>query len=149
KEAGPPDAKLPKVPAGGEGEGGAQGPLVYSPSGVCAAPGGGIFMGEDPMDMGAGGDQPNDRSLGLQADGRITVFAEHLYAVFGIQYIDGKVYVHHCPKFSVFTDDNGVGRSRVDLIDTTNPRPWGGGDFNDHIPSNFRLAMDGYLYMSS
>jgi hypothetical protein len=40
-----------------------------------------------------------------------------------------------------------VGKDRVDLIECTNPRPAPG--FNDHIPSNCRIAMDGYLYIST
>jgi glucose/arabinose dehydrogenase len=123
-------------------------PRIKHPSVVCAAPDGRIFVGEDPMDMAAKGNEPNDRVVCIHPDGRVTVFAEKLYAVYGMQYIDGKLYIHHCPKLSVFDDDNGVGKYRVDLIDTTNPAPWGGGEFNDHIPANIRLGMDGYLYMS-
>jgi putative heme-binding domain-containing protein len=83
----------------------------------------------------------------MHPDGKVTVFADGLNAVFGLQYLDGKVYVHHTPKFSVFADDHGVGKDRVDLIDCTNPNPAPG--FNDHIPSNCRIAMDGYLYIST
>ena len=53
----------------------------------------------------------------------------------------------HNPKFSVFRDDNGVGRDREELIEQTNPEPWAL-DWNDHVPSNFRLAMDGYFYIA-
>jgi len=37
-------------------------------------------------------------------------------------YIDGKLYVHHTPKFSVFTDKDSVGADRVDLISRIIPR---------------------------
>src|SRR5262249_17142490 len=60
--------------------------------------------------------------------------------------LDGKLYVHHCPKFSVFTDGGKEGTGRIDLIDCTNPKPWGG--MNDHIPANIRLGMDGWFYMA-
>lgn len=133
----PPDWKVEVVAAP---------PQLKHPSVVCCAPDGRVFVAEDPMDMGNDSSKPTDRILCFHPDGKITVFAENLYAVFGLAYIDGKVYVHHCPKFSVFTDDNGVGKDRKDLIATTNPRPNTG--FNDHIPANIRLGMDGWLYMS-
>ena len=100
------------------------------------------------MDMGSPTDKPGDRIVCIYPDGKITVFATNLYAVFGLQYIDGKVYVHHTPKFSVFDDDHGVGTNRVDLIASDNPHPWLP-SFNDHIPSGIRLAMDGYFYIST
>jgi putative heme-binding domain-containing protein len=56
--------------------------------------------------------------------------------------------VHHSPKLSIFTDDNGVGKDRVDIYDTDNPATWGGGSLNDHIPAQIQLGMDGYFYMS-
>jgi putative heme-binding domain-containing protein len=105
-------------------------------------------MGEDLNDMGSPLDKPGDRIVCIYPDGKIKVFATNLYAVFGLQYIDGKVYVHNTPKFSVFDDDNGVGVNRVDLIASDNPHPWAP-SFNDHIPSGFHLAMDGYLYVST
>jgi putative heme-binding domain-containing protein len=64
-----------------------------------------------------------------------------------MQYLEGKLHVLHNPKFSVFTDDNGVGRERVELIEQTNPKPWAL-DWNDHVPANFRLAMDGRFYVA-
>src|SRR5207245_5315975 len=94
------------------------------------------------------------RILCLHPDGHWTVFAEKLFAVFGMQYLEGKLFVLHNPKFSVFTDgstfplspqkppspgnptkaegglggegqqSSGVGRDRVDLIEQTNPNQW-------------------------
>ncbi|MDB6041378.1 MAG: hypothetical protein JWM99_5219 [Verrucomicrobiales bacterium] len=142
------NAGLPTVPADWKVETIIAAPQIHHPSVICTAPDGRIFVGEDPMDMPGPPDQPIDRVLCIHPGGKVTVFADHLYAVFGIMYLDGKVYVHHSPKLSVFTDDNGVGKDRVDLIETTNPKPWGGTGLNDHIPSNIRLAMDGYIYMS-
>jgi putative heme-binding domain-containing protein len=105
-------------------------------------------MAEDFNDMGSPTDKPGDRIDCIYPDGKIKVFATNLYAVFGIEYIDGKVYVHHTPKFSVFDDDNGVGKNRRDLIESDNPHPWLP-SFNDHIPSGFHEAMDGYFYVST
>jgi putative heme-binding domain-containing protein len=100
------------------------------------------------MDMGSPTDKPGDRILCIYPNGKIKVFATNLYAVFGLEYIDGKVYVHHTPKFSIFDDHDGVGVNRVDLITNENPHPWAP-SFNDHIPSGFHLAMDGYFYIST
>jgi len=140
-------APPPKAPPDWKVEVVAKYPDIKYPSVLCFAPDGRLFVGEDPMDMEGPVNKPGDRILCFHPDGKVTVFAEGLYAVFGIQYLDGKVYVHHTPKFSVFTDDHGVGKDRVDLIDCTNPHPAPG--FNDHIPSNCRIAMDGYLYIST
>jgi putative membrane-bound dehydrogenase-like protein len=123
-------------------------PAIHSPSVVTCAPDGRIFVAEDPMDMGLPSKDPADRILCIFPDGHQTVFAVGLHAVYGMQYVDGKLYVHHVPKFSVFVDDHGVGKDRVDLIETTNPDPTQGG-FNDHIPANFHLAMDGYFYLAT
>jgi len=140
---------LPKAPPDWKVEIVAKTPELKYPSVCCVAPDGRIFVGEDPMDMPGPSNKPIDRVLCIHPDGKITVFADNLYSVFGIAYLDGKVYVHHCPFLSVWTDDNGVGKDRVDLISSTNPTPWGGTNLNDHIPANFHLAMDGYLYIAT
>ncbi len=137
---------MAQMPQKGDWPESAKLPPMHYPSVVCAVPDGRVFVVEDPMDMIGPSDKPGDRILCIHPDGKINVFADKLYAVFGLAYIDGKLYVHHCPKLSVFTDDNSVGKDRVDLIDVTNPHPWGG--MNDHIPAQIRLGMDGYLYMA-
>jgi putative membrane-bound dehydrogenase-like protein len=135
----PPDWKLEVV---------ATAPAVRHPSVVCCAPDGRVFVAEDPMDISAPhADLPLGRILCLHPDGKVTVFADKLFAVFGLQYLDGMLYVLHNPKLSRFRDDRGIGRDRVDLIERTNPNPWAL-DWNDHVPANFRLAMDGFLYMA-
>lgn len=136
---GPPDWKLEVVAAA---------PQIRHPSVVCTAPDGRVFVAEDPMDISApSANLALGRILCFHPDGRITVFAEKLYAVFGMQYLEGQLFVLHNPKFSVFRDDQGVGRDRRDLIESTNPNPWAL-DWNDHVPANFRLAMDGYFYVA-
>ncbi len=139
---------LPQPVAGWRIELIAEAPKVKHPSVVACAPDGRVFVAEDPMDISLPkADVAEGRILCIHPVGQITVFATNLYAVFGMQYLEGKLYVTHAPKFSVFTDDNGVGRDRVDLIDSLNPKPWAL-DWNDHVPANFRLAMDGYFYMA-
>ena len=126
----------------------AQAPQIRHPSVVCCAPDGRVFVAEDPMDISAPrADLQLGRILCIAPDGKTTVFAEKLHAVFGMQYLDGKLYVLHNPRFSVFRDDNGVGKDRVDLIESTHPNPWAL-DWNDHVPANFRLAMDGFFYFA-
>ncbi len=150
RRAGPPAKKpqLPACPPGWKLEVVAAAPAVRHPSVVCCAPDGRVFVAEDPMDISTpSADLALGRILCLHPGGKTTVFADKLYAVFGMQYLDGKLYVLHNPKFSRFTDDNGVGKDRVDLIECTNPKPWAL-DWNDHVPANFRLAMDGYLYLA-
>ncbi len=142
----PKAVEAPKGPAGWKVEVLYEQPKVNYCSVVCCAPDGRVFLAEDPMDMVGPPNRPIDRILCILPDGRITTFAENLYAVFGLVYMDGKLYVHHSPKFSVFEDHGDIGKNRVDLIDCTHPAPWGG--MNDHIPANVRLAMDGKFYMS-
>jgi putative membrane-bound dehydrogenase-like protein len=126
-------------------------PAIHTPSVVAAAPDGRIFVAEDPMDQQGPGNKPADRILCIHPDGKVTVFAEKLYAVFGLAYYDGKLFVHHSPKFTVFTDDvaSGTGKNPVDYYDTDNPATWGNGNLNDHIPAQIRLGMDGWFYMST
>ena len=145
------DPALPKVHANWKVETILQSPELIDPSVVCVAPDGRVFVAQDPIDMNSSlpSNSAGDSILCLHPDGRITVFATNLHAVFGLAYLDGKVYVHHTPQFSVFTDDQGVGKDREDLF-TTNPNPnLNGRGFNDHIPSNLRLGMDGWFYMTT
>ncbi|MFM7100067.1 MAG: hypothetical protein ACKO3N_02740, partial [Verrucomicrobiota bacterium] len=126
----------------------AEAPRVRHPSVVVAAPDGRIFVAEDPMDIRTPrADAAEGRILCLHPDGRTTVFAERLHAVFGLQYLEGRVYVLHNPFFSVFEDDHGVGRNRRELIRQTHPNPWALA-WNDHVPANFKLAMDGFFYLA-
>jgi putative membrane-bound dehydrogenase-like protein len=139
---------LPRSPAGWRLEVVLRSPRLRHPSVVCCAPDGRVFVAEDPMDISAPkADLKQGRILCLHRDGRVTTFADKLNAVFGMQYIDGKLFVLHNPKFSVFADAGDAGRDEVVLIKCTNPNPWAL-DWNDHVPANFRLAMDGYLYVA-
>jgi putative heme-binding domain-containing protein len=105
------------------------------------------------MDMRGPVDRPVNRILCVHPEGRTTVFAEKIYVAFSMEYIDGKLYVHHCPRFSVFADGGDASAGRTELIATTNPAPWGSSSrgqnqINDHTPAGFQLAMDGYLYLA-
>ena len=127
----------------------AQAPDIKHPSVVCTAPDGRVFVAEDPMDIreDTPAESKNGRIICLHPDGKRTVFAEKLHAVFGMQYLEGKLYVLHNPLFTVFRDDAGVGRDARDIITHTLPEPWALG-WNDHIPANFKLGMDGWFYLA-
>ena len=142
------DPKLPLCPAGWRLDVVLRSPRLRHPSVVCCAPDGRVFVAEDPMDISAPrADLRQGRILCLHPDGRVTTFADRLHAVFGMQYIDGRLFVLHNPEFSVFADGGDTGRDEQVLIKCTNPNPWAL-DWNDHVPANFRLAMDGYLYVA-
>ncbi len=125
----------------------AQAPQVKHPSVVCSAPDGRVFVAEDPMDITAPAHAALGRILCFHPDSRITVFATNLHAVFGMQYLEGKLYVLHNPKFTAFTDASTEAGAREDLIESTNPNPWAL-DWNDHVPANFKLGMDGFFYVA-
>jgi hypothetical protein len=144
---------LPTCPPGWTVELVAATPRVLHPTAVACAPDGRVFVCEDYMDMPGPVDQPVNRILCVHPDHRVTVFADQVYVAFSMEYIDGKLYVHHCPRFSVFVDGGDASAARTDLIATTNPAPWGSSSrgknqINDHIPAGFQLAMDGYLYIA-
>lgn len=144
-----PVGELPVVRADWKVELIAKPPQLIHPSVVCVAPDGRVFVAQDPVDMSVPSDSTGDSILVIHPDGKITTFADKLHAVFGLYYLDGKLYVHHTPQFSVFDDGGTVGTNRQDLF-TTNPNPnQKGTGFNDHIPSNIRLGMDGWFYMST
>jgi putative heme-binding domain-containing protein len=142
------DPALPRCPPGWSVEVAARFPDVRHPTVLCAAPDGRIFVGEDPQDMEGPVDRPINRVLCFHPDGRRTVFTDGLGAVFGLLYLDGKVFIHHAPRFTVYRDDDGVGCDPVDLLSATHPEPWRGNRYNTHIPSGFRLAMDGFFYLA-
>ena len=127
----------------------AQAPDIVHPSVVTTAPDGRVFVAEDPMDIriDTPADSTNGRIWCLHPDGRRTLFADKLHAVYGMQYLEGSLYVLHNPSLTVFRDDEGVGKEPRDILTHTLPEPWVGG-WNDHIPANFKLGMDGYFYLA-
>ena len=145
--AGHSPAALPQPPPDWKIEVIASAPEVRHPSVVCTAPDGRVFVAEDPMDIRLPADSANGRILCFHPDGRRTVFAERLFAVFGMQYLEGRLYVLHNPKFTVFRDADGIGKDPFDLIESTLPKPWAL-DWNDHVPANFKLGMDGFFYVA-
>jgi len=140
---------LPKVPAGWKVELVTQAPAIAYPTAVVAAPDGTIYLGQDPMDMPGPVNRPIDSVVAIK-DGKVRVFAEKLWSVMGLEWIDDTLYVVHAPFLSAFrdTDGDGLADSRVDLITGLGPKVPGFSGLNDHVASGLRLGMDGFLYIA-
>ncbi len=137
----------PSVPADWSVETVAEFPEIRYPSVVEVAPDGRVFVAEDPQDMiGPVGD-PLGRIVCFHPDGRKTVVEENFHAVFGLLFVDGKLYVNHPPKVTLLNIEGGKATHRKTLIERLGKDPWQWG-FNDHIPSQLKHGMDGYIYMS-
>ena len=108
-----------------------------------------IYLGQDPMDMPGPVTTPADSVVSIK-DGRITVFAESLWAVMGLEWVDDTLYVVHSPYLSAFrdTDHDGKADQRIDLVTGLGPKVPGFNGINDHIASGIRLGIDGFLYIS-
>lgn len=132
-----------------------QAPEILWPSANLCLDDGTLLVGEDPMDMSGPSDQPLDRLILLRFDteGRVRrqVFAEKLNAIFGLELVDGAVYVMNMPYLTrlVDRDGDGVADERTQILsDLGPPAPGWPGGFNDHIVSGIRLSHDGWLYVA-
>ncbi len=136
---------LPRALAGWKVEVVAQTPVVIDPTMVCVAPDGRVFVGQQTAAMeNHNVMEPRDSIVCVHPDGRVTTFAIGLYNLFGLAYLDGKVFVTQYPKVTAFTDVDSVGKNPVDLFTVS---PFAGG-YQQHIAGNMRYAMDGYFYQS-
>ncbi len=142
-------ADLPKLPDGFECRLVASVPAVEFPCQVATAPGGDLFIAEDPMDQVGPYESDNGRILLFREGQDPLVFAEGLRAVFGMAWHDGALYVMHMPYLSIFRDTNGDGKSdeRKDLFKDLGPGPKPGA-LNDHIVSGLQFGIDGWLYIA-
>jgi putative heme-binding domain-containing protein len=144
-----PARALPAVADGWSIELAAEAPQILYPTAIVSAPDGTLYLGSDPMDMLGPPTTPIDRVLAIK-DGRVTTFADKLWSVMGLEWIDGTLYVVHAPFLSAFRDTNGDGKAdhRIDLITGLGPKVPGFNGLNDHIASGIRLGMDGFLYIA-
>ena len=144
---GPP---LPKVAEGWKAELILQAPDVLFPTAIVSDPKGTLYVGQDPMDMPGPPTVPIDSILAIRPDGTRIVFADKLWAVMGLEYFRGTLYVVHAPFLSALKDTDGDGRAdeRIDLMTGLGPKMPGFNGINDHVPSGVRLGMDGYLYIA-
>ena len=124
-------------------------PQILFPTAIVAAPDGTVYLGSDPMDMPGPPTEPIDRVLAVK-NGKVTVFADKLWSVMGLEWIDQTLYVVHAPFLSALRDTDGDGKAdaRVDLVTGLGPKLPGFNGINDHIASGVRLGMDGFLYIS-
>ena len=127
----------------------AQSPQIVFPTAIAAAADGTVYLGSDPMDMPGPPTEPIDRVLAIK-NGQTTVFADKLWSVMGLEWVDGTLYVVHAPFLSAFRDNDGDGTtdSRVDLVTGLGPQLPGFNGINDHIASGIRQGMDGFLYIA-
>ncbi len=149
----PAPPKLPRVAEGWRITEVAAAPDILYPTAIACAPDGTVYLGQDPMDMPGPPTEPLDSVVAVRGRGpqrRITVFADRLYAVMGLEWFDGALYVVHPPYLSRFRDTDGDGRAdeRVDLVTGLGPAVPAFNGINDHVASGVRLGMDGFLYVS-
>ena len=140
---------LPKVAEGWSIELIARAPTILYPTAVVVAPDSTIYLGQDPMDMPGPPTSPIDSVVALKG-GKVTVFADHLWSVMGLEWAGDTLYVVHAPYLSAFRDKDGDGKAdeRVDLVTGLGPKLPGFNGINDHVASGVRMGMDGFLYVS-
>jgi putative membrane-bound dehydrogenase-like protein len=140
----------PNVAEGWKVELVAEAPTIVFPTAIVAAPDGSIYLGQDPMDMPGPPTLPADSVVRIDKDGHVRVFAEKLWAVMGLEWVDGTLIVVHAPYLSAFRDTDGDGQAdeRIDLMTGLGPKVPGFSGINDHVASGLRLGMDGFLYIA-
>ena len=140
---------MPRVPEGWKVELIAQAPAIVFPTAIVVGPDGTIYLGQDPMDMPGPVNRPIDSIVTLK-DGQITTFADKLWSVMGLEWVDDTLYVVHAPFLSALRDTDGDGKAdeRVDIMTGLGPKVPGFSGLNDHVPSGLRLGMDGFLYIA-
>jgi putative heme-binding domain-containing protein len=145
-----PDAPLPKPADGWKIELVAEAPSVLYPTAIVAGQDGTLYVGQDAMDMQGPATSPVDSIVAIKPDGSKTIFAEKLWAVMGLEWVDGALIVVHAPYLSALRDANGDGKAdqRVDLVTGLGPSRPGFNGINDHIASGVRLGIDGFLYIA-
>ncbi len=142
-------ADLPAVPPNWHIELVTQAPDISFPTAIVQAPDGNVYLGQDPMDMPGPPTSPIDSIVTLR-DGKLQRFAEKLWSVMGLEWIDDTLYVVHAPYLSALRDTDGDGKAdqRVDLMTGLGPKLPGFSGINDHVASGIRLGMDGFLYIA-
>ena len=146
----PGQAAQPKVAEGFKIRLVAAVPAVQYPCQVATAPDGSLFVAEDPMDQIGPADKAIDRILLFRDGKEPVVFADKLFAVFGMVWHDGALFVMNMPRLTVFRDRDHDGKAdeRQDLFTDLGVPAGSPNDFNDHIVSGLKIGLDGYLYIS-
>jgi hypothetical protein len=122
----------------------AEAPKLLYPTAISTHRTARFFGGRRTIDMGGPADQPIDRVVLCSPGWKDHGVRDELGLRVRLQYLDGKLFVNHAPKCSVFTDRDSVGVDRVDLFDYTNPRQLLVGAIT-HIPRKHSLG-DGSVF---
>ncbi len=140
---------LPKVPDDFRVRLVANVPAVLYPCQVATAPGGDLFVAEDPMDQVGPYESDHGKILLMREGKEPVVFAEGFRAIFGMAFRDGELYVSHMPYLTVLRDADGDGKadSRRELFKDLGIVDNRG--LNDHIVSGIQFGIDGMLYIST
>ena len=141
---------LPKVPEGFKIRLVAAVPAVQYPCQVATAPDGSLFVAEDPMDQVGPANKAIDRILLFREGKEPTVFADKMFAIFGMVWHNGALYVMNMPHLTMLRDRDGDGKAdeRKELFTNLGVPAGSPNDFNDHIVSGLKIGIDGYLYIS-
>ena len=143
---------MPKVPDGFKCEIVLEAPDIHAPTALCVAPNGDVYFGEDTMDMGGPPTKNIDRIWLLKGGDphKKILFADHMWAVMGLELVGNKLYCVNAPHVTVFTlDADGKATDKKDLFTDLGPPMAGIPSFNDHIPSGIHYGADGWLYVSN
>ncbi len=142
-------AALPKVPEDFAIRLVANVPAVVYPCQVATAPGGDLFVAEDPMDQVGPYESDHGKILLMREGKEPVVFAEGFRAIFGMAFRDGSLFVSHMPYLTVLRDVDGDGKAdtRKDLFKDLGITDNKG--LNDHIVSGIQFGIDGMLYIST
>ena len=102
------------------------------------------------MDQVGPANKPIDRILLFRDGKEPVVFADKLFAIFGMVWHDGALYVMNMPHLTVLRDRDGDGKAdeRKELFTDLGVPAGSPNDFNDHIVSGLKIGIDGYLYIS-
>ena len=122
RPAGPPTPRCPKVADGLVDRAGRAGPRDRLPDGRRRRPGRHDLPRPGPDGHARPADASRSTRSSRSRDGKVTTFADRLWSVMGLEWVDGTLYVVHAPFLSAFRDTDGDGKAdrRVDLI--TGPR---------------------------
>lgn len=143
-----PPERLPATPASWKIKLVARAPKIEFPTAIAVADGV-VYLGSDPMDMPGPATRPIDKILAVRGE-NVSVFADSLWSVMGLECLGDRLYVVHPPFLSVLRDTNGDGKAdlRTDIMTGLGPPRPGFNGLNDHIAAGLRLGLDGFLYIA-
>ena len=106
---------LPKAPEGWKVELAAEAPAIVFPTALVAAADGSLYLGQDPMDMPGPPTKPIDSIVRIK-DGKVKVFADRLWAVMGLEWIDTRFTLSTRPIFLDFATSTATAKPTNESI---------------------------------